>query len=130
LFSLEIMNSCLPEDSKLRGSMVYSLMPKVQIHSHSMVNANMLTVQAGTNCPQGGDSGHGGRTVLRLIDDGATALSVRINGRQEEDATDVELVFGGDTEAATFIEGLEFAVRVLRGQFGPDTASPKEEDIP
>lgn len=110
--------------------MVYSLMPKVQIHSHSMVNANMLTVQAGTNRPRGGDSGHGGRTVLRIIDDGATAISVKVNGRQEENATEVELVFGGDTEAATLIEGLEFAVRVLRGQFGAGTTSAKEEVVP
>lgn len=104
-------------------------MPKVLIHSHSMVNANMLTVQAGTNCPQGGDSGHGGRTVFRIIDDGATALSVRVDDGQEQDAREVELILGGDTEAATFIEALEFAVRVLRGQLGPDSKSAKEEQI-
>jgi hypothetical protein len=78
-----------------------------------MVKANMLTVQAGTNCPQGGDSGHRGRTVLRVIDDGATALSVKVNGEQIEDADEVELIFGGDSEAAMFIEALQFAVRVL-----------------
>jgi hypothetical protein len=104
-------------------------MPKVPIYSHSMVNANMLTIQAGTNCPQHGDSGHGGRTVLRFIDDGATALTVRVNGKEVEDPTEVELVFGGDTEAATLIEGLEFAVRVLRGQFGADLSATKEEVV-
>jgi hypothetical protein len=30
--------------------------------------ANCLRVTVGTNCPQGGDSGHGGRTVLILED--------------------------------------------------------------
>ncbi len=90
----------------------------------------MLTIQAGTNCPQGGDSGHGGRTVFRIIDDGATALSVRIDRGQEQDARGVELMLGGDTEAATFIEALEFAARVLRGQFGADNKSAKEELIP
>src|SRR5438045_1578550 len=105
-------------------------MPKVQVYSHSMVNANQLTIQAGTNCPQGGDSGHGGRTVLRIIDDGATALSVSVNGKEVEDADEVEIILEGDTEAATFIEGLEFAVRVLRGQFGSDFSAAKEEVIP
>jgi hypothetical protein len=95
-----------------------------------MVNANMLTVQAGTNCPQGGDSGHGGRSVLRFINDGATVLSVKVDGKEHEDVSEVELVFGGDTEAATLIEGLEFAARVLRGQFGAGKGTPKEESIP
>ena len=95
-----------------------------------MVNANMLTIQAGTNCPQGGDSGHGGRTILRIVDDGATALSIKVDGEQEKDAREIEIILGGDTEAATFIEGLEFAVRVLRGQFGPAADTTKPEDIP
>ena len=67
---------------------------------------------------------------MRVIDDGATALTVRVDGKEIEDAGEVEIVLGGDTEASTFIEGLEFAVRVLRGQFGSDFSPAKEEVIP
>jgi hypothetical protein len=53
----------------------------------------------GTNCPRGGDAGHGGRTVIIL--DSA-------NGSTEMHCTQhhgtVELVFRGDTECETLIE--------------------------
>lgn len=89
----------------------------------------MMTVQAGTNCPQGGDSGHGGRTVFRVLDDGATDLRVRLNGKAEHDVQSVELILGGDCEAECFAEALEFAARTIRGQLGVGRSEGKEEQV-
>ena len=88
----------------------------VRLFTHRMDSLNALTIQAGTNCPQGGDSGHGGRTVLRVINEAHTDLRVRINGGAMEDVEQIEILLGGDCEAFTFAEGLEFAARVLRLQ--------------
>ena len=93
-------------------------MNKITIHSHETHSCCILKVEAGTNCPQGGDSGHGGRTVFRLTDLSATDMSVRLNDGKPIQVEKVELLFGGDCEAECFIESLEFAIRVLRGQCG------------
>ncbi len=102
-------------------------MPKIPVHSLSITKMNLLTVQVGTNCPQGGNYSHGGRTVFRIIDDGATSLRVRIDGQEEQRPAKVELVLGGDHEAESFVEALEFAARVLRGQL--DASMAIEEDV-
>jgi hypothetical protein len=65
----------------------------------------------GTNCPNGGDTGHGGRTVLRMSDQGGTDM--RVNGTP---ANTVEIVFGGDDEHLALTALLEFALAVLRGE--------------
>jgi hypothetical protein len=80
-------------------------------------SANILRVAAGTNCPQGGDAGHGGKTIFRLTDEGATHMVVRVNGEEyPADVHSVAIEVGGDTECATFIEALEFALPVLKRQ--------------
>ena len=38
----------------------------MELVEYTATSANILTVRVGTNCPQGGDSGHGGKTVLSL----------------------------------------------------------------
>lgn len=103
-------------------------MPKVPVHSLSITKMNLLTVQVGTNCPQGGNHSHGGRTIFRLLDDGATDLRVRIDGQGEQrPARRIEIVLGGDHEAESFAEALEFAARVLRGQL--ESSKAAEEDV-
>jgi hypothetical protein len=89
-------------------------MATVTIHSKEIVGANILQVQAGTNCPQGGDAGHGGRTVFRLIDCGGTAMQCRVNDGEPIDASRVEITMAGDSEHETFMQALEFALAVLR----------------
>lgn len=102
-------------------------MPQVTIHGHSITNFCMMTVHAGTNCPQGGDSGHGGRTVFRLFDDGATVMEASVNGRPLEEASRIEIVLGGDAEADCFFEALEFAIATYRNQrFGRGGGSIEE----
>jgi hypothetical protein len=90
-------------------------MPKVQTYSRTITNANILKVTVGTNGPCGGDSGHGGRVVFRLEDEASTDIRVRViepNGGNGG----VEIILGGDAEAETFIEALEWAAKVLRAQ--------------
>ena len=81
---------------------------------------NILTVEGGTNCPQGGDAGHGGRTKVRWKNEGGTSMWVNVvEGYGGEDKTierveEVEIVLGGDTEAETFIDSLEYIAGNLR----------------
>ena len=88
----------------------------VRMFSHSVDCLNWLTVDVGTNCPQGGDWGHGGRTVLRIINEHQTNIQVGVDRGPLKPVDQIEIVLGGDSEASTFLEGLEFAVRVLRDQ--------------
>lgn len=103
-------------------------MPQVNVYQHEITSANILCVEVGTNCPQGGDSGHGGRTVLRFLDYAGTAMAASINGSAQLDAQKFEIVFGGDCEHQTLIEALEFALQVLRGQT-QGLAVTRTEDI-
>ena len=79
--------------------------------SRSIVSANILEAEAGTNGYHGGDSGHGARTYLRLADLGSSAMWCRA-----QDYDGVEILLGGDTELATVIEALKWMVSVLEAQ--------------
>lgn len=91
-------------------------MPKLQIHTQEITSANILRVAVGTNCPRGGDAGHGGRTVLKLSNLAATDMSCRINDGPLVRADKIEIVLSGDTECETFTHALEFALAVLRSK--------------
>lgn len=78
------------------------------------VSANILSVAVGSNCPQGGDTGHGGRTYLAIENEASTDMRVIVDGQEFEHADKIELIFGGDTEHATFIDALEFALAHLK----------------
>lgn len=93
----------------------------VPTEKHQISGANIIEVEAGTNCPQGGDSGHGGRTVVRFTDQGGTDWQVSLTDRagrvrHQEYPTIIEIVLGGDSEAGTFAEALEFAAQTIRRQ--------------
>lgn len=91
-----------------------------------MVNCNILEVEAGTNGYHGGDSGHGGRALLRLSDAASTDMRCYIAGEIEgyyqsyevnfSHVDSVEIVVGGDAEIETLIESLEFVVKTLKEQ--------------
>lgn len=89
---------------------------KVEIKETLACSANILNVSVGTNCPQGGDAGHGGRTMLRLIDEAGTAWRVTVDGKTTVDPGTIEIVLYGDCEAETFAESLEFAAKTLLEQ--------------
>lgn len=73
-------------------------------------SANIIEAEVGTTGFQGGDTGHGGRTYFRLKDLGSTDMLV--TSKDDE----VTMEFGGDTELDTFIQSLEFALKVLKEQ--------------
>ena len=81
---------------------------RIPLRAKNIYNANHLRVEAGTNGICGGDSGHGSRTYLSIIDAGGTDL--RVNPL----STGVEIVLGGDSELWTFIEALRFAADALQ----------------
>lgn len=114
---------------------------QIETLSQEIVSANIITVEVGTTGYRGGDSGHGGRTFIRIKDDASTDMRCKVNGYDQDehrykdvefsDAYCIELVFGGDCELDTVIAGLEFAADTLRKQTGGTytmTAKEKQKD--
>ncbi len=91
-------------------------MSSVTVYEKEIVSANILSVVVGTNCPAGGDSGHGGRTVFKLVDGASTDLKVRLDRGPQQEVDEIEMIFGGDSECETLIEALEFALIVLKSK--------------
>ena len=74
-----------------------------------------LEVEAGTNGYQGGDSGHGSRTYLRIKDLGST--DIRCNVETDQFGCDsIEIILGGDAELETIKEALRWMLSVLETQ--------------
>ena len=85
------------------------------VYKREITSANVIEVVAGTNGYQGGDSGHGSRTYIKIKDLGGTDITVKkLEGKYSDEG--VELILGGDCELQTIIEGLEFIVSVLKTQ--------------
>jgi hypothetical protein len=89
---------------------------KVETWKREIWNANALEIEVGTTGYQGGDSGHGGRTYLRINDLASTDIDVNILKDTFGNISGFELKLGGDAELTTFIEALEFALKVLKDQ--------------
>lgn len=89
---------------------------EVETWIREVTSANIFEVEVGTTGYQGGDSGHGGRTYLRIQDLGGTDIDVNVLQDRFRGSEGIVLTLGGDTELATFIEVLEFAVKVLKEQ--------------
>jgi hypothetical protein len=98
-------------------------MERIPIVEKLITSANLLSVEVGTNCPQGGDSGHGGRTFFRLTDLCSTDLRVRQPDGKLAHVESVEIVLGCDSECRTFVEALEFAAASLRAMQAAATQS-------
>lgn len=90
----------------------------VDTETQVCTSANILEVEVGTTGYRGGDSGHGGRTYIRLKDLSSTDMQVRVNGGAKTDLTggQIEIAFGGDSELETFISALQFALNTLEKQ--------------
>ena len=82
------------------------------IFKKHIVSANFLEVTAGTTGYEGGDSGHGGRTYIRIED--ASCTDIRVKPIENSGNGGVEIILGGDCELSTIIRGLDFIVNVLR----------------
>jgi len=94
-------------------------MINIPLTTRTFDGLNVLRVEVGSNCPRGGDSGHGGRTVLRFINEASTDMRIRVDDEASVNADSIELIFGGDSEHQSVIEALEFAVTTLKAI--PDT---------
>ena len=98
-----------------------------------IVGCAMMTVETGTTGYAGGDTGHGGRTYLRLTDEGGTDMRCSVitsDGEMHEltgtgDVKQIEIAFGGDSEMENLIEALDFAAQTLRNM--KDSANKKNE---
>lgn len=87
------------------------------VSRRDFVSACILGVEVTTNTPRGGDSGHGGRTVVRLIDVGSTDLhESRLVPSEFGGLDEVVLVLGGDAEAGVLADALIWAGRELKRQ--------------
>ena len=78
----------------------------VKTWEREIIDACMLKVAAGTTGYQGGDTGHGCRTYLRLSDIGGADMRCRLFDAHGERG--VEIALGG--------EALEFVIHVLKDQ--------------
>lgn len=77
----------------------------------SVVNFNILGISVSTNGFQGGDSGHGSKTVINISDEaGSDIKCTTLNAA----GSSFRIELGGDSELQTIIESFEFAARTLR----------------
>jgi hypothetical protein len=77
---------------------------------------NILEIEVGTNGYCGGKSAEGGRTYFKLKDLGSTDMTAKVVSDRHGETEEVTIELGGDAELSTFIEALEFAVKVLKDQ--------------
>ena len=85
----------------------------VETWEREIIDANILSVEAGTNGYQGGDTGHGSRTYIRISDEGGTDISAKILKNKYGETSGIEIALGGDAELSTMIEALRFILKVL-----------------
>lgn len=95
----------------------------IETYKFTVTGANVISIQVGTTGEQGGDTGHGGRTYLKIEDDASSDMMARTVVKDEYEESDgfipissLELRLGGNSELYTLIEALEFAVKVLKSQ--------------
>ena len=88
----------------------------IETFKREIYNCNILEVEAGTNGYQGGDTGHGSRTFIRISDEGGTDITARAITDRFGDTHGVEIALGGDSELSTIIEALKFITKVLEDQ--------------
>ena len=88
----------------------------IETFKREIYNCNILEVEAGTNGYQGGDTGHGSRTYIRIQDMGGTDIEVRPTPDYTGEEDGVVIALGGDAELTTIIEALNFITQVLDDQ--------------
>jgi hypothetical protein len=85
---------------------------EITTYGRDVVSCNILEVEAGTTGYRGGDTGHGGRTYLRIEDAGGTDMEVR-SYVNKHGCSGFEIILGGDCELETMIRALKFITKVL-----------------
>lgn len=120
-------------DEAHKGSVLFDGI-EVETMTKEIVSANINDVEVGTTGHCGGDTGHGGRTYLRIGNVSSTDMRSRIaaNGKihrfdNTAQTNQIEIILGGDCELDTFIEALEFAVSTLRQGTTSYQMTPQEK---
>jgi hypothetical protein len=85
-----------------------------KIYEKEFKHACIMRFAAGTTGYCGGDSGHGGRTVIEIEDLGSTDISFIPIFDRFNHQTGIAIQLGGDSELQGIIEGLEFMLRRLK----------------
>lgn len=75
--------------------------------TEQFTDACLLEVEVGTNGFHGGDSGRGGKTIIRIKDIGGTDMEVTTTEGE------VTLIFGGDGELRNIKKALRFMSDIL-----------------
>lgn len=91
---------------------VYDDGERIPAMRKSFSSACILEATVATTGLRGGDSGHGGRTVLRFVDKGGTDIKV-VPVRNGLANGGVELHFGGDCELLNLVDALRFSADAL-----------------
>ena len=88
---------------------------KITTYSRDIVSCNILEVEAGTTGYRGGDTGHGGRTYVRIQDAACTDMEIH-SYTTRCGSNGFEVCLGGDCELETMIRALKFITKVLEDE--------------
>ena len=119
------------EENKIRNEFLFNFFAKqdndvtgirlvngvrVPTQTREIVNANLLSVEAGTTGFRGGDSGHGGRTFFGIKDEGGTDIEVKRLTSDTGECMGFQVELGGDAELQSITESLEFILDTLKNK--------------
>lgn len=85
----------------------------VETWKRRVADANILSVEAGTNGYHGGDAERGCRVYIRVSDEGGTDIGARVIRNGYGDTTGVEIALRGDSGLSTITEAFRFITKVL-----------------
>lgn len=90
---------------------------KVPTEVEEFSDISTIEVEVGTTGYKGGDTGQGGRTYFRIKDLCDTDMRCDFEPiGTGNHVGEVTIIFGGDSELNTFMDGLRFAADSLEGQ--------------
>jgi hypothetical protein len=95
----------------------------------TFVHANLFKVQADTNCPKGGDAGHGGMTTVTLTDLGGSCIDIDVDGDLYDSPEMLTITVHGDAEMVTLADALEFAAKSLKEQAKKNSETLKAASV-
>jgi hypothetical protein len=102
-------NGCNERDDDLDPTQIFGF----QVATLGHPGCNFILGEVGWNGKQGGDSGHGGRLLLKFTSSGGD-LMVGVDGQPPQPVDSVEIWVGGDIEAENIREILSCGTVALR----------------
>ena len=105
--SLEELENTIIVDTKIVAD------KKVTTLTKQIYDFNVLEVEVGTTGYKGGDTGHGGRSYIRIQDLTSTDIKIRKLGNKYGENKGVEIILGGDAELRTILRAFHFIAETL-----------------